>query len=202
MLKKHRRAAIGTVTASVATVAALGLLASPALAVSANEPVSGITSSSLALTASTGAAFATNFAPGNTATTVGALTLVDTNPTWTLQVGDPGSGAGHMVAAGTGCTGSESQLSQPLAVNISVPGSTVLPTGNGVNTTYGSYTYNGGSYVQVPAAASPATVASNNTGGQLLAADAFTTNYVQPIPSTDVMKALCSYSLTATYTLQ
>ena len=181
---------------------AFGLFASPALAISANEPVSGITSSSLALTASTGAAFATSFAPGNTATTIGALTLLDTSPTWTLQVNDAntGTGAGHMQAAATACTNSESQLSQPLDVNISVPGSTVLPTGNGVNTGFGSYSYSGGSYVQI--GASPATVAQNNTGGQLLAADVFATNYVQPLPSSDVMTALCRYSLTATYTLQ
>lgn len=198
-MSKHPRAMIGVVTACL-TVGTVGVLASPALAISANEPVSGITSSSLALTASTGAAFATNFAPGNTATTIGALTLVDTNPTWALQVNDGGSGAGHMVAAGTGCSNSESQLSQPLDVNVSVPGSTVLPTGNGVDTSYGTFSYSGGNYVQI--GGSPATVASDNTGGQLLAADVFTTNYVQPIPSNDVMTALCHYSLTATYTLQ
>src|SRR5437588_8997038 len=98
------------VVVALMSVAAMGVLASPAGAttVTAGESVTGTTLSSLSLTAGTGAILdATHFAPGNTATGTGALTAVDTSPSWTLQVKDnASSNAGKLAAAALGCTGS------------------------------------------------------------------------------------------------
>ena len=161
----------------------IGALASPAYAVSAGESVSGTTGTSLSLTAGTGAVFASNFSPGNTATASGLLTATDTSPSWTLQVKDTASSnAGKMAAAATACSGSDANLGNPLQVNVTSPLGGVTSAGavsiSGTNQTVASAT------------------------NQLLAANALTTNYSQTISSSQVMVAGCVYSLTATYTLQ
>lgn len=171
------------VVAVLMTFAAMGLIATPAMALSTGEAVTGTTLSSLSLTAGTGAVFATNFSPGNTATSTGALTATDTNNSWTLQVKDSGTGAGKMVSAGgPTCSGSDSTLTDPLAVSVTSPLGGVTSAG------------------QVSISGTNQTVASATN--QLLAADVLTTNYSQPIPANQVMTAGCVYSLTATYTLQ
>jgi hypothetical protein len=201
MLKNHPRCALGAVAASV-TVAALGIFSSSALATcpvgsvcTSGEVVAGTTLSSIALSASgtvgTPVAFL-NFAPGNNASASGALTAVDTNPTWTLQVADLGTGAGKMVQTGGTCTNSEAQLSRALTVGAAAPTSG-LPTGTGVSV-----------LPAVTLSGSPQNLATNTsgTGGQLLNGNVFTTNYSVNIPSGDVMTSGCVYGLTATYTLQ
>src|SRR5260370_26260743 len=97
-------------------VVAMGVVASPALAISTGETITGTTLSSLSLTAGSGAILdPTHFAPGNTATGTGALVTVDTSPSWTLQVKDTAaSNAGKLAAAALGCTGSDSHLTNPL----------------------------------------------------------------------------------------
>lgn len=182
MQRKHRFTAVRLMT-GVVTLAAMGLLASPAFAISTGETVTGTALSSLSLTAGTGALFTTNFAPGNTATALGALAATDTNPSWTLQVEDTGSGAGKMVAAtGPTCTGSDPTMADPLQVS--------------VTSALGGVT-------------SAGTVSISNTNqavasatDQLLAANVLTTNYSQTIPSSESMLSGCVYTLTATYTLQ
>jgi hypothetical protein len=160
---------------------ALGAFAGPAMAASsAGELVSGTTLGTLALTGST-ATFATNFDPGGTATANGLLTATNTAGSSTLTVGDAGTGAGHMVKAAAGCTGSDAQLTNALTTNV---------TGTGV-TSAGAKA--------IPASTSPVTVA---TASAPLAAAALTTGYSQVIPSSQVMLTGCVYSLTATYTLQ
>ena len=85
---------------AVSAVAATSVFASSALAISAGEPVTGTALSSLSLTAGTGAAFTTNFSPGNTAST----------------------NAGKMQAlGGPTCSGSDSVLSNALSVSVSSP---------------------------------------------------------------------------------
>lgn len=172
------------VVAVLFSVAGMGLLASPALAITTGETVTGTTLSSLSLTAGTGAILnPTQFSPGNTATGTGALTAVDTSPTWHLQVEDTAAtNPGKLAAAALGCTGSDANLADPLQVSVSsvLPGVTSDPA--------------------VSLSGANQEVASASS--QLLAADVFTTNYSQPIPSTEVMLSGCVYSLTATYTLQ
>jgi len=154
-----------------------------AFAASAGESVSGTTLSELSLTAGTGALFTTNFSPGNTATSTGALTATDTNSSWTLQVQDTAaSNAGKMKAGATGCTGSDAALANPLDVKITSPLGTVTSAG----------------YVAI--SGSNQTVAS--ASAQPLAANLLTSNYQQVIPTSEVMLTGCVYSLTATYTLQ
>jgi hypothetical protein len=183
MFRNGRPAAI-KLAAALMTVAATGVLASPASAISTGETVAGTTLSSLSLTAGTGALLdPTHFAPGNTATGLGALTAIDTSPTWSLQVKDTAASNAGKLAAGTlGCTGSEANISSPLQVSVSSP--------LGGVTTAGTVSMSGTNQ----------TVASATN--QLLAADLFTTNYSQSIPSSDQMLNGCVYSLTATYTLQ
>jgi hypothetical protein len=132
--------------------------------------------SALSLTIGTPATFA-NFRPGQTATGSGSL-VATALPPWTLTVADLGSGAGHMVKAGTGCNGSDSQLTNALTVSV---------TGSGTSAGTKSI------------GATPTTVAS---GSNILVAAVLTTNYSQVIPASQTMLTGCVYSLTATYTLQ
>src|SRR5437588_5358635 len=120
----------------------------------------------IALNAGSGATF-TNFAPAHTATATGSLTATDTSASWTLQVQDTGTGAGHMVAGATGCSGSDPQLSDALTVNVTSP--------------LGGFISNG----TVTLSATNQTVAHATI--QLLVANVFTTNYSQLIPATQVM---------------
>jgi hypothetical protein len=167
----------------VVMVGASGVFATSAMAASSGESVSGTTLSALSLTAGTGAVFATNFSPGNTAAATGALTATDTNASWTLQVQDTASSnAGKMKAAATGCTGSDANLANALQTK--------------VTSLLGGVTSNG--FVSI--SGTNQTVASATA--QPLAANVLTTNYQQVIPSSEVMLTGCVYSLTATYTLQ
>jgi hypothetical protein len=136
----------------------------------------------ISLAAGPGAMF-TSFSPAHTATATGALTATDTSGAWTLQVQDNGSVGGHMVAAATGCGGSDSQLANALTVNVT--------SGLGANFISSGVTTISGS---------PATVAYATA--QVLTASVLTTNYSQLIPATEVMLTGCVYTLTATYTLQ
>jgi hypothetical protein len=173
----------GRTLTSLAVFAGFAFAAPSALAVSVGESVSGTTLSALSLTAGTGAVFATNFSPGNTATGAGALTATSTNTSWTLQVKDgASSNAGKLAAAATGCTGSDANLANPLQISVTSPLGGVTSAGtvsiSGTNQTVASAT------------------------NQLLAANVLTTNYSQTIPASEVMLTGCVYSLTATYTLQ
>jgi hypothetical protein len=170
--------------AALISVAAMGLFAAPAFAISTGETVTGTSLSELSLTAGTGAVLATNFSPGNTASSTGALTATDTSNSWTLQVKDTASSnAGKMQAVGgPTCTGSDAVLTNPLTVSVT----SLLPGVNSAGT--------------VSLSGTNQTVAS--ASNQLLAANLFTTNYSQVIPSGQVMLAGCVYTLTSTYTLQ
>ena len=133
--------------------------------------------SALSLTIGTSASFS-NFRPGQTATGSGSL-IATALPPWTLTVADLGTGAGHMVKATTGCSGSDSQLTNALTVTV---------TGSGI-TSAGAKAISG----------TTTTVAS---GGNVLVAAVLATNYSQVIPASQTMLTGCVYSLTATYTLQ
>lgn len=172
------------VVAVVISVAAMGIIAAPAMAISTGETVAGTTASSLSLTAGTGAVLdPTHFQPGDTATGTGALTAIDTSPNWTMTVKDTAaSNAGKLQAAALGCSGSDPFIGNPLQVSVSSPLSGVTSAGT------------------VSLSGTDQTVAS--ASNVLLGSAVFTTNYSQAIPSTQTMAAGCLYSLTATYTLQ
>src|SRR4051794_8411362 len=156
--------------------------ASSALAASTPELVQGTTAGSLAIAAGTGALMTTGFSPGSTASQVGALTVTDTSPSWTLKAKDAGTGAGKMVAAGTGCTGSDSQLTNATHVSITSPLGGVTPNS------------------EVTLSGSDQDVAS--ASAQLLAANVLVTHYSVVIPSAQTMLTGCVYSQNITYTLQ
>jgi len=125
----------------------------------------------------------TNFAPGHTATGTGALTATTLlQPSWTLQAQDTGSGAGHMVAASTGCAGSDATLANPLQVKVTSGLGSVNSPGT------------------ISLSAANQTVASASS--QILNADTLTTAYSQVIPANEQMRTGCVYSITVTYTLQ
>jgi hypothetical protein len=174
-----------SVLAAYAAAIAFAVAAPSAQAASVGEGISGITSGTIALTAGTGAVFATGYSPGSTATSTGVLTATTTNPSWTLSVQDNGAGAGHMVSANPAlCSGSDAQVTNSLQVAVTAPGSLGGFQSAGTKTISGS----------------AVTVAS--ASAQLLAASVLTTNYSQVIPASQAMLAGCPYSLTATYTLQ
>jgi hypothetical protein len=161
----------------------LGTTASYAEAATATQQVSGTSLGVLAIAAAVPATFTTGFQPGSTATTTGLITVTDTSPSWSLAVQDNATGTpGHMVAAASGCSGSESSLTNPLSVDVT----SLL---GGVTST-GATSISGTSQ----------TVASATN--QLLAANVFTANYSQTIGASEVLHTGCVYSLTATYTLQ
>jgi hypothetical protein len=180
MLKKHPRALIGTVTASLA-VAALGLAASPALAGNSGPAtVDGTVQSNISLAVSSPAAFTTGFQPNSVAQTTGAIVATSTSASPALTVVDSTSstnpGQMHLLTS-TGCTGSEAVLANPLM--ISVAGSGVTSAGS------------------VPLSGTSATVAT--ASGPLVAA-ALTATYAQTIGSEPLVTP-CAYTVTATYTL-
>jgi hypothetical protein len=177
-MKSHRRLLALAGLTTVALAASTGT----ALAAATPELVQGTTVGTLAITAGTGALFGTDFAPGQTASQTGALTATDTSASWTLKARDAGSGAGHMVAAGVGCTGSDSQLTNATSVSVT----SVLP---GVT-----------SAAAITLSGTDQTVA--NATAQLLAANVLTTHYSVAIPTAQVMLTGCVYSQNVTYTLQ
>jgi len=110
------------------------------------------------------------------------VTTTDSNPSWSLQAQDLGTGAGKMVAGSSGCAGSDAALADPLQVSVTSPLGGVTSAG------------------QIVLSATNQTVAS--ASNQTLASDVFTTNYSQVIPPTETMLVGCVYSITVTYTLQ
>jgi hypothetical protein len=149
-------------------------LAAAALATSASP------ASALSLGIGTGATLAP-FQPGRTATGSGSLIVIAIG-SWSLTVKDGGTGAGHMVKAATGCTGSDANLTNALTVTV--------PSVAGVVTSAGSKSIS----------ATATTVATGTT--TILAGVSIATSYAQIIPASQAILTGCAYTLTATYTLQ
>lgn len=142
--------------------------------------VSGTTAATLSLDVPAPATFGTTLAPNTSPTGTGTLVVTDTNSPWVLQAQDANTGAsaGHMLATGATCTGSDPLLANALGLSVSG---------------------GGGTPASITLGASPLTVESGTTP---LAASTLTTNYTVSIPSSEVMVTGCVYSLTTTYTLQ
>ena len=122
------------------------------------------------------------FGANKTATGSGSVTATDSNPSWTLQAQDQGTGAGKLVAGTTGCAGSDATLANPLQLSVTSPLGGVTPA------------------AAIALSATNQTVATATN--QTLSAATFTTNYTQMIPPTEAMLAGCVYAITVTYTLQ
>ena len=136
-----------------------------------------------AITLSASGASLSNFEPGQTATGSGALAATDSNPSWTLQAEDQGTGGGKMVAAASGCSGSDPMLANPLQLSVT-------------------------SQLAGVTSAAPVTLSSSNqtiasaSSQALLTPTSLTTHYTQVIPLREPMRVGCSYTITVTYTLQ
>ena len=186
MVRKDFPGGVG-LAAVAAVLVGMGVFASSAMATctpgttTGCQLVSGTAAPTLSLNVSTPATFGVSLAPGSDATsTGGALAVVDTNSTWTLQAQDANSGAnaGHMLAAGVGCSGSEGALSNPLGLTVT-----------------------GASGVDTPISLTGA-AQTVETGTGPLVAGVLTTSYTQDVGSSEALLAGCLYSLTTTYTLQ
>jgi hypothetical protein len=183
MAKKQRRAVPACLLASaLAASAVLALGSGAAHAAQGTQAITGIPLEVIAI-AGTPTAFSTGFAAGQTATTTGTLVATDTNPGFNLTVQDTASAhPGHMVAAGTGCTGSVGSLLNPLSVSVTSP--------------------LGGVHSDGPVGISGAAQAVASATAAPLAASVLTTNYSQTLAAGEDLLTGCVYSLTATYTLQ
>ncbi len=183
-LAPRRSRKVGPRRLAAATAIALLFAAqsgSTAAASTAGQGVSGLTLETLSLSVPTPVVLS-GLAPGTTATGTGALIVISTKGSWSLSVQDEAGGTpGHMAAAASGCSGSESSLISPLTVHV-----TSLLGGVG-------------SSGIVPISGSAQTVA---TGAGVLGTAALSTAYSQSVASSETLLAGCSYSLTATYTLQ
>jgi hypothetical protein len=155
----------------VAAVAAAGIVGGSVTARADTQPVSGTVVSTLGMSVS-GPVVLTNFAPGQTATGSGTVTVLSTGP-WVLRISDAnGTNPGHLLR--TSGTSGETALVQPLDWSTSP----TLGTG-----------HNG-------ALNGTATVAASGT-----LSDSVAVNYSQVIGSTELLATGSVYSLTATWTI-
>jgi len=181
MFKTRSRALM---RAAVAVSAATGMaMVAPAMASAATttQTVSGTTLSDISIAIGTPLSAFTNFNPGGSAAASGTLVATDTSAAPGLTIQDTATGhPGHMVAAATGCTGSEAFLANPLGVTVS---------GTGWTSATGSPISVSGTAQSVASASAPQS------------ASTLTTAYAQSILISEAMLTGCVYTLTATYTL-
>ncbi|HEY8638005.1 MAG TPA: hypothetical protein VIL64_02095 [Solirubrobacteraceae bacterium] len=176
---KSRKFIVAGATAAVAALAA------PGSALALDQPVTGTTATTIALSAPTTATFGVGLSPGSTAnSTGGTVTAADTNSSWTLSAKDGAAvGAnGKMDAAALGCTNSPAELANALGITVTpvVANAAITPTARSLS----SLDQTVASATAVP-----------------LAATVFTTAFSQAVGSSEALQAGCVYSLTATYTL-
>ena len=135
------------------------------------------------MTVGTGAPLS-SFELGQASTGSGTLSVTATAGTtgWTLQAQD-GSGDGSMVAAPTGCAGSDATLSDPIQLAVSSSTTGVVSTGT------------------IALSSSAQTVATASGLPALSDVD-LTANYTQQIPATERLLTGCAYSITVTFTAQ
>lgn len=173
----------------LAAVTVLGgtlLFAGPVTGASAQltQTVTGVAAGSIALSVPVSAVFGSVFAPGSTvSSTLGAITAVSTDPSWTLSAAESG-GDGKMarVSAVAPCDTSAATLTNAasLAVAPAIANGSITST---------SRTLSGADQIVAEAAAVP------------LAATVFNTTYTQVIPAAELLASGCSYAMTTTYTL-
>jgi hypothetical protein len=157
---------------SLAAVATAALMAMPAGAGADSQPVSGTVLPSLGLAVS-GPVVLTNFAPGQTATGSGTVTVTSTGP-WVLRLADgDATNPGHLLR--TAGAGGASALAQAL-------GWTATPTLGGSG---GSGTLSG-----------TAQVAASGTLSNLI-----NVGYSQTIGATEQLQSGNVYGLTVTWTV-
>lgn len=158
---------------------ALGFSLTTAQAAALDQQVTGTVAGSLAINASTPAAFA-NLQPGQPASSVGGtVTVLSTSPSWTLSA--KGANAGHLTQTGGTCTDSVATLANPLGLALS------NPVGAGVNVA--TITLSGSDQTVASATAQPVPVTS------------FPTTFSQSVLGSETLAAGCIYGTTVTYTL-
>ncbi len=143
----------------------------------------------IGLSAAVPATFGTNLQPGQTInSTLGTVTVTSVLGLtgWTLQVKDSTNAGRMQAAAGATCTGSATQLANPLTIAASDP--------------------LGASSISVnprqAVGSSNATIATYSATLTLLSTATLNTNLQQTIGASEVLKAGCLYSTTLTYTVQ
>ena len=180
MLTKSRMAA-----AVIATGSALA--AFPAGASALNQTVTGTSLSNIALSAPVTATFGTSLSGGATATsTAGSVSVVDTNASWTLAANDATAttGDGHLKAAASGCTGSESELAQAVKLQAGTP----TPTGPSIA-------------AQFSLPANSASAATMLSGTAPIPLTVVPTNFSQTVGTGETLLGGCVYTITVAYTL-
>jgi hypothetical protein len=172
-----------------AVVAAAAVAPASASADTLGQTVGGTTAQSIALSAAVPAAFALNFNPGGTASsTLGTISAVTTNASWSLTAADTANGGvlqGTSPATLPACTGSDAALANPMSLalsGVSLPGVSLHVRQPMTNAAGG-----------IPVAAGVAAP---------LPLSVFSTDYQVVIPSSQVMTTGCTYTTSVTYTLQ
>jgi hypothetical protein len=180
MKTSRQRCLIALAAAGILALGA-GSTADAAEATSAAQSVSAATLGTLSLSVPTPVVMS-GLQPGSTATGTGALVVLSTKSNWSMTVQDTATTApGHMLAASTGCSGSAASLASPLTIQVS--------------SLLGGVTSAG------PVALS-GTAQSAATATGVLGTAALVTSYSQPVSSSEALLTGCSYSISATYTLQ
>ena len=170
-----------------ATAVAGALTAFPAGASALNQTVTGTSLSNIALSAPVTATFGTSLSGGTTAnSTAGSVSVVDSNASWTLSANDATAttGDGHLKAAASGCTGSESELSNAVQLQAGTP----VPSG------------------PTPAAqfslpANSASAATMLSGSAPVPLTVVPTNFSQTVGTGETLLGGCVYTITVAYTL-
>lgn len=162
--------------------AAFALPASSAMAL--DQTVTGVATDSIALSVPTAAVFGSVFTPGaSVSSTLGTITAVSTNPSWTLSAAETGGDGKMARSISTGvCATSTPILTNALGLTVSP----VVANGSITST---AHSLSGSDQVFAAASAVP------------LAATVFNTSYTQSIPSNELLSTGCTYTLTTTYTL-
>ncbi len=112
-----------------------------------------------------------------------SVTTDATTASWTLQAKDQGAAGGKMVAAASGCTGSDSTLRNLLQLSVTTTAPGVTSAG----------------MVSLSSTNQTIATATNQTP---LSTAILTTNYSQVIPLSELMRTGCAYTITVTYTVQ
>ena len=169
-----------TLAAAAAAAVTAVMAAGPAQAqTSTPQPVSGTTLNTLAIGAATPAVL-TNFAPGQTATSLPSLLTVVSTGSWDLEASDA-TNDGHLAAAAVGCTGSQPSTNNQLNV-VSSDAATTVGT---VNHAAGQAVTSAGGLV-----------ADGALGNTLNVA------YSLDLDATEQLLTNCVYSTTVTWTVQ
>lgn len=182
----------------IAAVAAAALAIAPAAnAATGTQTVTGTVLGTITV-AATPATFGTSLAPGTTAATAVPANVVVTNTSggWSLTAGDasattPGRMDADAVGINPACAGSASSLAQPIRVQV----------GTATSILGGSWNPGAGiADFALPSNSSPFAIGSLAGTAGLGGTATIPVSYSQQIGAGEAINALCTYSITTTYT--